>query len=80
MIGILRCLLGIQRRLAREDAVRIAEQHCAVTGLPWVLPVRVVERLRVFEVWTRADCVGGNAIIRIDVETGEVVKAILTPR
>ncbi len=42
--------------------------------------MRVIERLKVLEVWTRADCRGGNAIIRIDVETGEVVKAILTPR
>jgi len=80
VVGTVRRILGIKKRLSREDALRVAEQHCVAVGFPWVRPVRVIERLRAFEVWTRADCMGGNVIITVDLATGKILKAIQTPR
>jgi hypothetical protein len=76
---LLRKLLGIEVRFGREDAIRIAREHSSARGWPWNFPVRVNEGLREYVVWTNADCRGGNSIIHVDVTTGVVTSATITP-
>jgi len=65
-----------------EDAVAIARAEAEARGWPWQGRVSVNRRRTwiffgrlSFEVFTNADYRGGNVIVDVDAQTGEVLRA-----
>ena len=79
-MSLLRWCLRIQVLLSKEDALKIARQHCLKQSWPWLEPVQVVLLVRDYEVFTNANIKGGNATIRIDGLRGVVTSAAYAPR
>jgi hypothetical protein len=76
MIGALRRVLPLSApAVSREEASEIAKRECEDRDWPWVEPVRVIERLRYWEVMTRSGNRGANVIIRVDKRDGRVLFA-----
>ena len=67
-------------RISRERALQIAEEVCLARGYGWILPVRLNERLDSYELRTNLDKIGGNALVVIDNQTGEVRHCSITTR
>ena len=76
----LRSLLRIQPTVTADRAIESAKQVCAERGWPWSEPVATRESLRDIRVWTNSGHRGGNVIIRIDIESGELKHASYAER
>jgi hypothetical protein len=80
MKSLIRRLLGIEVRVTEQGAIDLAKAEAASRGWPWTEPVAVSERLTEFRVWTNSRRRGGNVIIRVDLETGEIKRASYAER
>jgi hypothetical protein len=80
-ISLIRTILRVPKpAITSEYALEIAREECRKRGWPWVDPVVVTEELRSWRIWTNAEHLGGNVIIRINSLNGSVEHASLTPR
>lgn len=61
--------------LSRDQALRAAQSECRRRGWPWTLPVIVERWGSGYEVWTNAECRGGNVRVRVDGASGAVTHA-----
>lgn len=69
--------------ISKEQALAIARQHAEKVGFPWSERVDVFEdefdcddrRCNSWSICTNMDRMGGNVMISIDAETGEVLEA-----
>jgi len=73
MISVLRALMMIPKpTISSERAIEIAHDEALRTGRPWAGPVAVRHRLREYVVWSRANQIGGNVIVQVDIHSGNV--------
>jgi hypothetical protein len=63
--------------VSRDEAMEIARGVCAHEHWPWQDPY-VLETERFWEITTKRATLGGNAFVRIDKQTGEVLDKHLT--
>lgn len=76
-------LMGVLRSHAtvtKERALELAREEASRQGWDWREPVRIRRKRRDWEVWTNAKARGGNVLIRISINDGEVTWASVTPR
>jgi|GEM_PF-2798085 len=80
-IDTLRRVLRIQPLvLTKEDAVKIAKLECESRKTSWIEPIHLAEHVRSYSIMTNSGYRGGNAIIVIDVTTGNVTHFAFVPR
>jgi hypothetical protein len=80
MLSIVRWFLGVRVVISKEDALRIAKEHCLSQSWPWNEPVHIILAVRNYEIMTNAAFKGGNVSIRIDCSTGVVTFAAYADR
>lgn len=80
MFWLLRTVLFIRVRVSREEAIRLARQHCEAKGWAWCEPVSFSLNLRAYRFMTKCDCRGGNIFGAVDARTGAVRARPPTPR
>ena len=67
------------RRISRGQASAIAEAEARRRGFAWTPPVKVQRKLRGYQVWTKADSVGGNVITDV-TRDGRVTYCGVVPK
>lgn len=80
VIRFLRRMFGIRSVVSRDDAMRIAQDHCINAGWPWRPPVYLAEGLYEYRMMTNTSMRGGNVNIRVRVTDGAVVSAAFARR
>lgn len=80
MLSLIRYILGITVLISKEDALRIAMEHCRAQAWPWLEPVHTVFGIRYYEILTNAASKGGNVTIRVDCSTGTIAAAAYAHR
>jgi hypothetical protein len=66
--------------ISKEQAIAIAKEECSKHDIFEIDPTIVKSRRNFFVVFTNIDQKGGNAIITIQKDTGEVTKFEVAPR
>jgi hypothetical protein len=61
-------------------ALAAAQRACAERELPWEEPVKVKLTKKGYRIWTKASSIGGNVIILVSEENGEVRDIVTTPK
>lgn len=80
VIRLARRILRVTPTATRDDAMRIARDHCAGVGWPWRLPVHVEEGVFEYYFMSNAEMKGGNVNIRVRVTDGKIVAAAFARR
>ena len=81
MISLARRVLPLgEPPVSRERALEIARRECDERGWQWVEPVEATERLRHWEVLTRARSRGANVRVHVSKRDGTVLLATQSPR
>jgi hypothetical protein len=80
VMRVLRRIRGVEVKLSRQQAIKLARAESERRGWPWTEPVAVSESVGHYRIWTNRGRRGGNVIIRVDVETGEIKHASYAAR
>jgi hypothetical protein len=79
-----RCLRRVRvyfrRCITRQQALAIAHNEVVRCGLPWREPVFIRWGWTSYIIWTNADMLGGNVIIRVRKRDGAVMHIGMPPR
>ncbi len=76
--GILRFIRGTPKRVSPSQAIEIVERHFEIDGS--VRPMRVEDCGTYYFVRTRTDRSGGNAMVKVSVDSGAILEVRIATR